>query len=362
MATLNRPPRYAKGISKAYVFDRQTGNVLATTNKFNNGSIDISENEGAIETGLNNGLAINLPDTRRMTGSFEAADYSLEIRAMQLGSSVSYNATTLVREKIVATSTTLTVTRNPVNAYEQSVNDSTYNCYVGNDGVNYGVNPQTKEVQDFTAVVGQEYCVMYYAKMISAEVMPIPTAGSPLIASMVIVTPMYGENGATANNSTHVANHYYFIPKAQFIGGNPGYSGSQTEASTTSWNFTALSDDEGEICSDCEGVGSVYGYEVIVPCNNDELSAVTGIAVVGGVMALAVNDTRQTPVFYVMENGSLVTPPYEDFNYVSATPTTATVNETGMITAVAEGTTNITVTSKLKPTLKEASISVTVTA
>lgn len=364
MANIHRPARYAKGISEAYVMELGTWNILAHDNKFTDGNISISENAGEISGGLNNDLLLNIPDTRRLTGTFNAADYSMDVRAMQLGTKVQYNATILARENITASSTTLTLTGTPVRGYFQSLDDKFFPCYVGEDSQNYGVDPTTKEVQDFTAEVGKTYCVMYYTKMASAEFMPIPTSGAPLTAMLVVKTPLYGENGASSRNSTLVAMHYYFV-KAQFIGGDPGYNGSQTDASTTPWSFMAIADDTNmeEMCSDCEGTKTVYGYEVIVPCGPDaKLSAVTNLVVVGGVLPLTVGESKQTPVFYVMENGELVTPQYSDLVFVSATPATATVSETGMITAVAEGTTNITVTSKLKPTLKEASISVTVTA
>lgn len=360
----NRAPRYAKGFSEAYVFDVSSGDLLLYSNKFKTGNIATSMNNGAIEGGLGNRLLLNIPDTTRITGSFETADFSLEARGLQMGSTVQYNGVSLVREKITATTTTLTVSKTPTSAYGQATSEQVYNCYVGNDGVNYGVDKTTKQVQGFTAVVGQEYCVLYYAEILNAESLTVPASFAPIIGSMVIKTPIYSENGNSAMNSSLAGYLYNFYPRAQFIGGDAGINGSQTEASTTSWNFEVLAYDEAdETCSECANDNSVYGYMVYVPCNQaDTLSAVKGLAIVGGVLTVAEGSTVQTPVFYYMDNGQLITPTYADLTFTSATPATATVGtNTGVITGVAAGSTTITATVTAKPTLT-ATANVTVTA
>lgn len=359
----NKAPRYAKGFSEAAVYDITTGDLLYWTNKLKTGNTSTSMNDGAIEAGVGNKLVMNIPDTIRLTGTFESADFSLEARGLQMGSTVKYNAKSMVREKIIATSTTLTISRVPVPAYGQASSAEDYYCYVGNDGVNYGVNPETKEIQGFTATVGQEYCVQYYTNILNAETLAIPANFSPTIGYMVVKTPMYAENGASAKNSSLAGYLYGFYPRVQFIGGDAGVNGSQTEASTTGLNFTALAYDElsDDVCTDCGSEDSVYGYLTYVPCGGSELDVVKGLVIVEGVIPLAVGATKQTPVHYYMDDGSLITPQYEDITFVSAAPETATVSASGLITAVAAGTTTITATVKAKPSL-QAMASVTVTA
>lgn len=358
-----KPARYAKGFSEASVYDIVTGDLLYWTNKLKTGNTSTSMNDGAIEGGLGNKLLANIPDTIRLTGTFEAADFSLEARGLQMGSTVHYNAKSMVREKITATTTTLTVTRTPAAAFGQASDAETYNCYVGNDGVNYGVNPQTKEIQGFTAEVGKEYCVQYYTNILNAESLAIPTNFSPTSGDMVIKTPIYSENGTSAKNSS-LAGYLYGFYRVQFIGGDAGVNGSQTEASTTALNFQAVAYDPvtGEECADCGGEDSVYGYLTYVPCGDDTLSAVKALAIVGGVITVAEGGTAQTPVYYYMDNGELVTPSYADLTFTSAAVATATVGaNTGLITGVAAGSTTITVTVTKKPALT-ATASVTVTA
>lgn len=358
-----KAPRYAKGFSEASVFDIVTGDLLYWTNKLKTGNTSTSMNDGAIEGGLGNKLLANIPDTIRLTGTFEAADFSLEARGLQMGTTVHYNAKSMVREKITATTTTLKVTRTPVAAYGIASDSDNFPCYVGDDGVNYGVNA-AGEVQGFTATVGQTYCVQYYTDVLNAESLAIPANFSPTIGYMVVKTPIYSENGASAKNSSLAGYLYGFYPRVQFIGGDAGINGSQTDASTTGLNFTALAYDEltDDVCSDCANEDSVYGYLTYVPCGDDTLSTVKALAIVGGVISVAVDGTAQTPVYYYMDNGELVTPSYADLTFTSAEAATATVGaNTGLITGVAAGSTTITVTVTKKPALT-ATASVTVTA
>ena len=92
----NRPPRYAKGFSEAAVYDIVTGDLLYWTNKLKTGNTSTTMNDGPVEGGLGNKLLTNIPDTVRLTGTFEAADFSLEARGLQMGSAVQSNAKSMV--------------------------------------------------------------------------------------------------------------------------------------------------------------------------------------------------------------------------------------------------------------------------
>lgn len=363
----NKAPRYAKGFSEAAVYDIGTGDLLYWTNKLKTGNTSTSMNDGAIEGGLDNKLLANIPDTVRLTGTFEAADFSLEARGLQMGSTVKYNAKTLVRRKIIAKNNKLTLpdSDTPAPAYGQPSDAATYFCHVGNDGVNYGVDPETKEVQGFTGEEGKEYCVFFYTNIFNAEQLTIPAQFSPTVAYMVIKTPMYSENGLSSKNSSLAGYLYGFYPRVQFVGGDAGVNGSQTDATTTSLNFTALAYDDmsDDVCADCGSDDSVYGYLVYVPCGED-FSSVKALAIVGGIITVKQGEKAQVPVFYAMDNDQIVTPNYNDLTFKVAEDggSYASVGEhTGIITGSSAGSTTITVTVTAKPTLT-ATANVTVTA
>ncbi len=352
-----KAPLYAKGYSEASVYDFRTGELLYWTNKLKTGNTSTSMNDGAVEGGFGNKLLINLPDSTRLTGSFEAADFSLEARGLQMGSVVKYNAKTLIRRKITAETNTLTLPDDatPAPAYGQPSDAASYFCYVGDDGVNYGVDPATKKIQGFTAQVGKEYCVQFYTNILNAEQLAIPANFSPTVAYLVIKTPMFSENGANAKNSTLAGYLYGFYPRVQFIG-DAGMNGSQTEASSTSVNFVALAYDEQTdgVCTDCENGSSVYGWLTYVPCTDDEFSSVKALAIVGGVVVVKAQETAQVPVFYVMQNDELVTPKYSDLTFAVAEDggSYASVGEnTGIIQGKSQGKTTVTVKVTSKPDL-----------
>lgn len=357
----NTEPAYVQGISEASFYDVSTGDLLYWTNKVKTGDLQATAENTAIEGGVGNKLLANIQHTTRVSGTIQAADFSLVARGLTMGSTPEYNGVTMWREKITATTATLTVSKTPAPAYGQSADDEAYACYVGTDGVNYGVNA-SGEVQGFTAEVGKTYCVQYYTAIASAYSLAIPANFSSITAYMVMKTPVYGVNGKGVMNSSLIGVLYEFIPRVQFIGGDAGLNGSQTEASTTDLSYTALAYDDttDETCTECESDSSVYGYMVYVPCG-DITSAVKEINTIGGGISVAVGATKQLPVIYVMEDGSYVTPDYTSLTYTSAKTATATVSADGVVTGVAAGTTTITITVTSNTALNTTA-SVTVTA
>lgn len=361
---LNKSPIYVKGTAEMSVRDITTGDLIGYSNKIDTSNFTSSVNAGEIRAGLGAPVVINIPDSATFSGEVTATDFSLEARQLATGGVLKYGGTAAVMERITATGTSLTVSQTPVADYGEPSSNTTYTCYVGDDGVNYGVDPTNKTVQGFTAEAGKVYCVKYFIEMASAQELTMPTAFNPTVARVTIKMAVYGAQGASAMNGSRIGHLYIHIPRAQFINGDVGVNGSQTEAATTPWSFSALSYDEADTtCSECALDNSVLGYMVFVPCGeNAALSAVSNLAIVGGVIPLAVGATKQTPVFYYMENGQLVMPSYADLTFTSADAATATVGEnTGIITGVAAGDTTITATVTAKPTLT-AQVSVSVTA
>ena len=363
---LNKTPYYVKGTVEMWVRDIATGDFIGYTNKINTSNFTSSVNAGEIRAGIGAPIAINIPDSATFSGEVTAADFSLEARQLATGGVLKYNGTAPVMENITATDTTLKVTGTPVADYGEASSAATYACYVGSDGVNYGVDPKTKVVQGFTAKEGQTYCVRYFTEMASAQELTIPTAFNPTVARVTIKMAVYGDQGKSAMNGSRIGNLYVHIPRAQFINGDVGVNGSQTEAATTPWSFSALAYDEADVtCSECALDNSVLGYMVYAPCGTDAVTrAVKALAIVGGVITVKQGETAQTPVFYVMENNEVVTPNYSDLTFTVAEDggSYASVGEhTGIINGTSAGKATITVTVTAKPTLT-ATANVTVTA
>ena len=358
---LDNPSIYVKGTADIWAFNTETGDVDGYSNKLDTSSITSSVNNGEIRAGLGAPVVINLTDSATFTGEVTAQDFSIEARQFQTGGKLAYNGTVPYRENITATGTTLTVTNTPVAAYGEASSNPTYSCYVGSDGVNYQVNPTTKQIVNFTAEEGQTYCVMYFVEAASAHELTIPTVFAPGIKRVMIRMAAYSAQGNSSMNSSFVGYVYVHIPRAQFVGGDAGINGSQTENATTTWTFSALAYDEADVtCAECAMDNSVLGYMVYVPCG-DVTQSVEALVVTGGMVTVAAEGSVQIPVYYVMPDNSLVTPNYSDLTFQSEADATATVSPTGFVTGVSAGNTTINISITSQPTIKTV-CNVTVTS
>ena len=357
---LDNPSLYVKGTADIWVYDIKTGDVVGYSNKLDTSNITSSVNNGEIRAGLGAPVVVNLPDSATFTGEVTAQDFSLQARQLQTGGTLSYNGTIPFRETIEATGTTLTVTNTPVAAYGEPSSNPTYTCLVGNDGKNYQVYPVTKQIVNFTATSGQSYCVRYYIEAASAQELVIQTVFAPSINRVEIRMAAYTAQGANGMNSSFAGYVYIILPRAQFIGGDAGINGSQTENATTSWTFSALAYDEADVtCAECAQDNSVLGYMVYAPCG-DVAQSVKALVVIGGGVTVAESGEAQIPVRYVMDDDSLVQPTYTDLTYQSQAQGTATVSTSGVVEGVASGSTTVTITVTSKPSVT-AVCNVTVT-
>lgn len=351
MFNLKNSPIYVKGTADMWIYSIADGSVLAYTNKVDTANFTSSVNAGEIRAGLGAPIVINIPDSSTFTGEVTSADFSLVARQLATGGVLKYNGTVMVRENITATGTSLTVTNTPVAAYGEPSTDEYYDCYVGDDGVNYGVDPATKTIQGFTAESGKTYCVRYYIEAASAQELTIPTAFAPMVARVVVRMAAYKAQGNSEMNSSFSGYLYVHVTRAQFINGDVSIDGSQTANATSSWSFQAISYDEAdETCAECARDNSVLGYMVYAPCG-DPTQDVESLVVQGDGVTVAVDATEQIPVFYVMPDKSLVTPNYTDLSFVSETPGTASVSTDGQVTGEAQGNTTINISLKARPTL-----------
>lgn len=360
--TLGNPNLFVKGMVEAIVTDPTTGNIIGYDNVSSESAVSSSVNMGEITGGFGNPLLINIPDTTRITGTLTSQAFSLQQRALTSGGTLSYNGTASVCETITATATTITVTKQPVKAYGQPASDSYCWCYVRQHGsatyvgTNYGVDPDTRNVDGFTAVIGQQYDVFYFTSMASAQVLALPASFNPSVATIRLKYGVYAKQNNSVSNGTLQGYLYFVVPRAQFTG-DAGIGANQTTNSTTAYDWTAVMPDSNMMeCADCGDNDSDYAYYIYVPCGGDDVSVV-GLAVIGGGLALSNGTTKQIPIVYVMDDGTTVTPEYSNMSYQSSAPGVASVSESGQVTG--EGTGSAIITATL---LKSDGNSLTATA
>ena len=66
-------------------------------------------------------------------------------------------------------------------------------------------------------------------------------------------------------------------------------------------------------------------------------------------MSVAVGEEVQIPVYYVMPDNTLVTPPYADLTFESEAQGTATVSTTGVVEGVLQGNTTVNIKITARP-------------
>ena len=343
-ANLNNRPLYAKGTMDVKCFDPGTNDLVYYSNKMSTSQLQSTVNLGAINAGIGNPVVIQIPDTPSLTMNLTAADFSLTGRALAVGGNVTYNGVVPVDEVVEAAGTSLIVSQTPV----APLGGCEIVCYVGNDGTAYTIDPTTMQIQDFTATAGEKYCVHYYTVNAGAQQFSVETLMNPAVVRTLISIPVYATESKEANpmNGSRVGTLYITIPRMQF-NGDVSTEGSQTTPATTVMNGTALSYDEAcEAGIQCGNSASPKLAYMVLELYGSAEQFATGLAVVGGgEIDVAVGATVPIPVKYVMDDGSLGTPLMTDLTLVSGTPAVATVSGQGVVTGVAAGTSDVTITS-----------------
>lgn len=356
MIQLNNKYLYAKGTCNVIVTDPATGNIDFQSNKVQTSQLTTAVNMNELRAGLGNAIAIQLPSDSAVNLELTTADFSMTARAMQLGSSVTYNAAAPVCEVITANSDTLTLTNSAVapQGFSKAI------AYVDTGATAYEVN-SSKEVVGFTATASTKYKVYYWIANPSAQQVKAYSVFNPAVKHVTMQIAVYSTENTSASSQGSLAGWLYcIIPRMQFSA-KADTDGSQTSNATTVLSGTALAydpDASEAICTDC-GL-SELAYWVYVP-NGDTTQDVDSLVVVGGGLALVTGNSAQVPVRFLMKDGSLVVPDYSLMSYVSDTVAKATVSNTGVVTAVAAGSANITCTLTADNT-KKAVVPVTVTA
>lgn len=362
MIQLNNKYLFAKGTCNVVVSDPKTGNIDYQSNKVQTSQLTTSVSMNEIRAGLGNAIAIQLPTDSAINLELTAADFSMATRAMQLGSSVTYNAAAPVCEVIDATTSTLTLTTASTPVAPQGFSKAI--AYV-NDGVSdastaYEIDAG-KNIVGFTATPGTTYRVYYWLKNASAQQLTAYSVFAPAIKHVTIQIAVYStENASSASQSSLVGWLYCIIPRMQFSA-KADTDGSQTGNVTSVLSGTALSYDPDADVTTCTDCGlSELAYWVYVP-NGDVTQSIQALAVIGGGLSIVNGSTAQIPVRFLMDDGSLVVPDYTLMTYASSPSGKVTISSSGLITATATGSTTVTATLTADNT-KTATVPVTVTA
>lgn len=363
--TFGNPNLFVQGIVEQTFYDPQTGDVLGYDMVANDTAINYTFEFSEI-TGFNATLVGLIPHTTRLTGTYTSAAFSLQQRALLSGGSLHYGAVAPVCETVVASGTTLTVSKTPVHSLSQKASDQYCWCQVREkgaatyNGTNYGVDPATKTVQDFVAESGKSYEVFYFIQNASAQQLNLPTNANPSVVSVHQKWAVYASQNGSRKNGTIQGYLYFIVPLAQ-LEGDGGMEGGQTANSTTAYNWRAISN-KGTMpeCDSCDSETDNLGYYIYVPCA-DTTSEVKALVTIGGGITLKNSETAILPVKYLMPDDTLIQPSWEDLT-ITGSATHSSASPSGTVTANDSGTGTDTYTVTLTGTDISTTASVTVTA
>jgi len=363
---------YVKGTCNVICEDVATGDVVYQSNKMSTGNITPSTSLNEIRAGLGNPIAAMIPSDSQLQVDFEAADFQLWAKAAQLGASVTYSAPVPTCQTIKASGASLTINvadgapvaelgADQAYAYIQTVGAASP---IATDGIAYPIS-SSGVISGFTATADVTYKVWYFVEKVTAKKAVISSFIDPKVVRFIAQIAVYSNRGGgAASQGTRVGWLYYTIPYLK-LQADATVTGDQSNNDTTKISGQAIAYDENIVsaaCTDCDS--SDLGYIVYTPDNDTE--SIKGLAVVGGVVSVKNGETAQIPVYIVMADGSLVTPPSyaTGFTYALATggSTYASVSDSGVITGSSVGDTECTITYEVGDQTYTCTINVSVTA
>lgn len=338
---MNKRTLYVKGTVDITMFDTTSDDVIYSSNKLQSNQIQTSVNLGAVQGGLGNPTLINLPDTPNFTLSMTAADFSLEAQGLQVGALPTYNAVVPVSESVVCTSGKLTVSGTPVAPLGTSTG-----AIIGTvDGTAYTFSGQ--EITFPSGTNGTSYCVKYYVQKLQAQQLTVSTLFAPMVVRALIAMPVFSSTTSDVSTGSRVGTLYITVPRLQ-LNGDVNIDASQTTASTTVLNATALSFDEyqsatGNACAQDE---PKLAYMTLDLSDEDTYAHVVKLVVVGGGVSGSASDVVDNPVLLLMDNGETQPiPDYSDFTWTGAAGTVDAT--TGAITLASDGDIAVAAKSEL---------------
>lgn len=373
MITFTDPRLYVQGIGTAIMTDLATGNIVYFSDKFQDGNITESADDGIIPAGIGNAPAIMIPSNANVSVAVTAADYSEYAKAAAVGASITSGAPDMVCQTVTASGASLTIDVSggtPVAAlgmdkvvcYVQEVGAESP---ISSGGVAYALNPTTGAISGFVSTSGKQYLVTYHVNRANASLTTITSNPKGEVVRFVLQRPIYTNVDSSVNAGDLWGYVYEIIPRLQLMPDGASNNGNQTGPTTTGISGRAMTFDAETIsanCNECSLNGAPLMYRVIVPC--DKTAGIEGIVgVLGGAVTLVTGTTMQLNPAVVVNGRMSYSLPPSDFTYSSAASGTASVGaSTGLVSGVAAGSTEVTVTYTVGTTVYKDFVNVEVTS
>ena len=345
------------GVGDIQLFDQGSGEIIVTSKTLTDSGINFSVTAEDIRGGKANAILGKYFHDTAMELTLTDALFSLEYLALNVGGIITAGSNVFKTEQYtVATADTIVVEETPQKFGE--VGEIGWYSIAGQDNWSkITFDPTTKSATVAGLPVGTTVCVKYIHTDASAEQFVVSSAFIPDQVHAVLTLPLFKATvGADASytSSSKVGEVQVDIPNF-LLAGAQELSLSSSGAATTALSGSALASYTGN-----EGCNADGYYAILkqVTYNKDEWADVKAIVIADSDIDLDVSET-QTLEVYALYSGVKAPRLIENakLTFTSSDTAVATVGaNTGLVTAVATGSSNIEVVVTDKPELNAMAV------
>lgn len=350
MQDCNSKGLYVQGVYDFEFYSIGTDELLFQSRYITESNITTSTNLNAIKGGIGNATLIQIPSDAELKVQMTAQNFTLEGLGLNTGATIMPNGIYRVSDEVTLEAQGKGhVKSNPVAALGSRTEEIV--GYV-NCSTKVTIDPETKEFTVPEGKEGDKVCISYFTMSANAEMFVIGSNFSPKVGRAVLRTPIYSADGTYDSTAgIKVGELQIVIPRAQ-LDGNLNLDLSQTSNATTVLNMTALVDWSVQT-GGCPSDNGTLGYIVQILYTESIWDSVDELVVMDcGVTVEEGSTARLIVKGYNATTDEFVNVPYGDLTFTSGAEGTATVDEKGIVTGVAQGETTITVEYKVGEEVK----------
>ena len=346
------------GVGNVQFIDKSSGEIVITSKTLTSSGMNFTISSEDVRGGLANQLLAKYFHDSALTLSLEDALFNLEYLAVNVGSTITVGTDIMTVEQITTTvANQITVTDTP-QKFATIGTIGWYSLPSSDDWTKIEFEGKNATVQNLPA--NTTVCVKYMKTDASAEEFIVSSAFIPSQCYALLTLPLFksGTDAQSYSSSSKVGEVQVEIPTFLFDGAQQ-LSLTSSGVATTSLSGSALATFTGNEGCDADGY---YAKLKQIIFNKDEFADVKAIVIADSSLDLTVGETQKLEVYALY--GGNVAPKLLDnskLTFVSSEESYATVDTTGLVTAVAEGASTISVNVTTKPAL-EAKAVATVTS
>lgn len=339
--------KFLVSTANCYGYD-ENDNLLFVGNTLLDTSIETTLQNTDVRAGQGNQLQYIYYHSAEMNININDAQFSLPFLALNVGSQVVTGADVYTQETVSIVNGQGIVTETPLAPTSTELYG--WVTYANGDVERVTFNGKNFAVTDET--FNGDICIRYYAHNASGKQITIYADMLPSVIKLVMVATL-ASSDATTNKIGEVQ---IVVPRASMTG---AFTLSMTPdaVSQTPLSVRALATRVEK--GGCEGDRAIYATITEIIYNTNWYDEVIALAIEGGDLTMAADETKQLRIFAIPSAGAafLVSPSSVTFS--TSDDSVATVSNTGLLTAVAAGTTTVKATIEEKPEI-DANIIVTV--